>query len=262
MSMNPKRAFTLVELLVIIAIIGILAGLLLSALSSAKQQATSIQCINNLKQETVAYYSYAQDFKGGIACDNVVSLWMKPLLPYVAQNTAVRLCPVANSRGSLATNAQAGNASAPWLWIINPDPTLNLGSYAINGWLYSLTGSNGLVAQITDGSNYFPSSVSIPLPAQTPVFMDANWPDVWPTIADIPAQDLFAGDPDYPLGRISIARHPLKGNCTVEEGDPLPGAINMSYADGHAAQLALQQMKTVIWHLGYQPVADPWQTTP
>jgi prepilin-type N-terminal cleavage/methylation domain-containing protein/prepilin-type processing-associated H-X9-DG protein len=261
-NMKSRRAFTLVELLVVIAIIAILASLLLTALSVAKQKAASVQCISNLKQETVAYYSYAQDFKGGIAYGNVNTLWMKPIMPYQGQNAGVRLCPVAASRAGMATNLQQGTASAPWFWSPNTDPTLNLGSYALNGWLYNIGGSNNYVAQITESSNYFPDSLAIPFPVRTPIFMDANWPDAWPTIAAYPALDLFAGDPDYPLGRISLARHPLKGSCTVTEGESLPGAINMSYADGHAARLALQQMKTVIWHMGYQPVADPWQTSP
>jgi prepilin-type N-terminal cleavage/methylation domain-containing protein len=58
-SVAKKKAFTLVELLVVIAIIALLMGVLLPAISRAREQAKRIVCLSDIKQLTIAWGMYA-----------------------------------------------------------------------------------------------------------------------------------------------------------------------------------------------------------
>ena len=60
-SSGEKKHFSLIELLIVIAIVAILAGILLPALHQAREKARSVACVNNLKQLGLAFFQYAGD---------------------------------------------------------------------------------------------------------------------------------------------------------------------------------------------------------
>ena len=64
--MRSKFQFTLIELLTVIAIIAVLAGILLPALNRARGRAHSTACLNNQKQIGTGFLFYANDFNDSV----------------------------------------------------------------------------------------------------------------------------------------------------------------------------------------------------
>jgi prepilin-type processing-associated H-X9-DG protein/prepilin-type N-terminal cleavage/methylation domain-containing protein len=63
-SHGKAPAFTLVELLVVIGVIGVLVGILMPALAAARRSAQSVKCLNNLRQIATGAMIHAQRHKG------------------------------------------------------------------------------------------------------------------------------------------------------------------------------------------------------
>ena len=99
-----RSGFTLVELLVVISIIAMLAGLLLPAINAARENGRRAQCISNQRQVAFACLNFEQtkgafprlrEFLGGAAhapggtgVNSTELTWVALLLPFMEQNTA------------------------------------------------------------------------------------------------------------------------------------------------------------------------------
>ena len=102
---NARRAFTLVELLVVISIIGMLVALLLPAVQQAREAGRSNTCRNNLRNCTLAvlnfeaakrqYPGWRQPMAVTLPGDNVATpipvSWVVVVLPYLERNDLYRL---------------------------------------------------------------------------------------------------------------------------------------------------------------------------
>ena len=265
------HAFTLVELLVVIAIIAILAALLLPALASSKMQARQTACLSNIKQITLAGLMYMSDTSQSLPQNNpfafdydpnVPILWYGALTNYGATSN-VMLCPSTLDAPLLPPDdGVVGTANLPWVDFDISDNQSFASGFGINGYLYDLiTPYPGLPA--TKLPYMFPKPASVQKPSQTPLFFDEICIDTFPLETDLAATNLYIGQVSaFPAGGgrgmacCTILRHggrTASSSVPYRSGNPLPGAINMSFDDGHVELVKLQNLWTYTWHLNWNP---------
>ncbi len=222
---RKPNGFTLIELLVVIAIIAILAAILFPVFAQAREQARKITCVSNLKQLTLGWLMYAQDYdetwvttgkgysNGGCSDDSTdINDGNYLVQPYV-KNFDIFYCPD-------RTMIQSPNACGPL------DKTCRLIGYGMNYGPFHNRAGFGLFhasTAYTQGNiwygcrHYFPGRTiaEFVAPAEMVAQMDTNDD---PQYTNAPYDQCQSGD------SLAACAGEIRHN----------GRYSVSYADGHA----------------------------
>ena len=195
---RARRAFTLIELLTVIAIIGILAAILIPTVGRVRESARTANCSSNLRQITMALKLYAEANKGRFpsGTDNTSGTdvaWNKAIAPYLPLRGtsetspvhAVFICPSANYGGKTGTELGA--------------------TYTTTGALIGLNGS-GTATQSAQNNPRSLNKIDRDRQSQIPLLLDAkengvnnarsttNWNTISPDISAASPADTTIAD--------------------------------------------------------------------
>ncbi len=106
-SQSARPAVTLVEVLVIIAILAVLVGLIVPAVQGLRRAADRVQCATNLHQIGVAYHLFLDSRAGKTSAFNVEAdgSWLDQLKPFFENNAEIMVC----------VNSQPGSPVTVWV---------------------------------------------------------------------------------------------------------------------------------------------------
>jgi prepilin-type N-terminal cleavage/methylation domain-containing protein len=269
-AVGRGEAFTLVELLVVIAVIAILAALLLPAMQGAKLRAQQTFCINNLRELAIARQAYQDDSGPLEAPGTRLGEPFECLSSYRVKSSAL-LCPSATFTNSLIQTygLWAGTAEQQWSASTRHPPDRLSGSYAFNHFLVRLSSgaeTNGLIPPYSQ-PNWFFGKTLPKYPSETPAFADAVSPLMSASAVEPPPHNLYSPQASGGLEFYSmiIARHGRRPAAAAPRfadiSKPLPGIIDMVFFDGHVEKAHLENLWIYYWHAKWEiPPKRPGET--
>lgn len=238
-----RKAFTLIELLIVVAIISLLAAILFPVFARARENARRSSCMSNLKQLGMGVMMYKQDYDGyfplPLRADSTTAdpsrydddylFWPNFIYPYVKSLQVLR-CP-SQPVGKSATSLASGNYGANDLVIANP---------------------------ATFPKAPFSDSI-LQNPAQTYLIMDAG---TYLLSANKPTNP--SGSKGYLPGTGQLGIPVWSGIESIYKDDFMTGrhfgGVNMAFTDGHVkwlpSQVVLNESKKT------SSGSSPYGTTP
>lgn len=273
--MRRRIGFTLMELLVVIAVIALLMAVLLPALQRVKRQARSVVCQSNLKQWGTIFAMYTGDNEGRLPKQKYYTLatpehWIYALRDYSTGSEGISCCPMATKLANPTTqrnsdmstlitqNARQITGGTFLAWgklgfriegIYTPN---YYGSYGMNNWLAVPRKNASFVIGCSSGmeahENSFWLTGNVGGQADIPTFLDSWWWCGWAKDTDTPPW--YDGDKDsFPCA----CRNSMRRFC-IDRHD---GSVNAAFLDSSVRKIGLKQLWTLRWHRKFN-VANAW----
>lgn len=271
---STLKAFTLIEVLVVVAIIAILISILLPAMSSARETSRNLKCMANLRsvaQMTQAYLESNHDMypvrnnaaTGGGSIYNAF-LPTRTIIRYDKRPLEMLVCPNDNESARLypagdGTNSNPDSLGIGDVYAMDPNAKVRY-SYGVN----NMTGIN----PTTDAEKvlFNPNSTAYTKPAETLMYADSAF-------FNARAHNLTLNDSPLLKGRVANAGAPHRMNTLAsippEYAAPVADArrhkrgSNIQFMDHHAESVPQEDCyNKIIYSWTERSATDTGTTTP
>jgi prepilin-type N-terminal cleavage/methylation domain-containing protein len=257
-----NKGFTLMELLVVIAVIALLLSILAPSLQKAKSLARNVICNAHLKQWGYIWQMYLQDNNGtfhsgwktlnpgeGVE-ERREGLWLHVLRPYYGKGDDFRTCPMARKLKEVAGYSVCAGGSR-YAWgnrtdhVSDEGDPFNYGSYGLNAAVCS---DENLTDSPYDDSYYWKSINKVSRLSEVPIMGDSGYWKVYPEITNMPPSeyDWLTYNPEaihtnY-MSAYCIDRHDFK--------------VNFLFMDYSVRPIKLKDLWRTRWHREWPQGSD------